>query len=429
MNSNLFKKGEEELKKDQEKLIKEHEELNRLFKHVESIKKEWERAMDCSGDMIVLTDNHGNIKRCNRTFKEFTGKSYEEILGREWVGLFPVDKLISGTFYRDGVEIFHESSGRWFIVKSYPFEDIKNAEISGEVITIHDSTEMKKVTKELEEKNMELEKAYSDLKSAQSQILQQEKMASIGQLSAGVAHEVNNPIGFISSNLGTLEKYTSRLTDFIAAQSEVIGYTGTSKTAMDNLNEKRKQLKLDIIIPDIRQLIKESLEGADRVKKIVQDLKSFSRSDESEFKKADIIAGLESTINIVWNELKYKATLKKEYGDIPMTRCNPGQLNQVFMNILVNAAHAIEKQGEIIVKTWNDEGAIFISISDTGSGIPKDKISRIFEPFFTTKEVGKGTGLGLSIAYDIIKKHNGDIMVDSEVGTGTTFIIKIPVVG
>lgn len=427
MNSNLFKKAEEELKKNQGKLIKEHEELNRLFKHVESIKNEWERTIDSAGDMIFLTDNQGMIKRCNRTFKEFIGKSYEEILGRDWTELLSSDKIMSGTFCREGIEFFHESSGRWFIVKSYPFTGITDTGISGEVVTIHDSTELKKMTKELEKKNKELEKAYSDLKSAHSQILQQEKMASIGQLAAGVAHEINNPIGFISSNLGTLEKYTSRLTEFIAAQSEVMGHTNAAKALMDNLDEKRKQLKLDIIIPDIRQLISESLEGADRVKKIVQDLKSFSRVDESEHKLVDIIAGLESTINIVWNELKYKATLKKEYGDIPMTRCNPGQLNQVFMNILVNAAHAIEKQGEINVKTWNDKGMINVSISDTGCGIPKDKIDRIFEPFFTTKEVGKGTGLGLSIAFDIIKKHNGDIVVDSDVSKGTTFTIKIPV--
>ena len=428
MNSNMFKKTDEQLKMDQETLIKEHEELSRLFKQVESIKKEWERTMDCAGDMIVLTDNQGRIKRCNRTFKEFTGKSYEEILGRDWVELLSADKIMSGTFYREGGEFFHESTGRWFIIKSYPFMGITDPGISGEVITIHDSTELKKMTEELEEKNTELEKAYSDLKSAHSQILQQEKMASIGQLAAGVAHEINNPIGFISSNLGTLEKYTSRLTEFITAQSEVIGYANLSKAVMDNLNEKRKQLKLDIIIPDVRQLIRESLEGADRVKKIVQDLKSFSRADESEHKVVDIIAGLESTINIVWNELKYKTTLKKEYGNIPMTRCNPGQLNQVFMNILVNAAHAIEKQGEITVKTWNDKGTIYVSISDTGCGIPKDKINRIFEPFFTTKEVGMGTGLGLSIAFDIIKKHNGDIVVNSDVGKGTTFTIKIPVV-
>ena len=279
----------------------------------------------------------------------------------------------------------------------------------------------------LDEKNRALEDAYNELKQTQSQILQQEKMASIGQLAAGVAHEINNPMGFISSNLGTLGKYTDKLSEFINIQSRALESIDDVQKA-EELREARKRLKIDYILEDIRELIKESLDGADRVKKIVQDLKSFSRVDEAEYKMADINECIESTLNIVWNELKYKATVHKEYGDIPMTRCYPQQLNQVFMNLLVNASHAIEKQGEITIKTWNSGNTINVSISDTGCGIPEDKINRIFEPFFTTKEVGKGTGLGLSIAYDIIKKHNGEISVQSEVGRGTTFTVKIPVV-
>ena len=279
----------------------------------------------------------------------------------------------------------------------------------------------------LENKNKELEKAYEDLKATQSTILQQEKMASIGQLAAGVAHEINNPIGFITSNLGTLEKYVAKFTEFIRAQSETIASVATPAD-VEGLNETRKKLKLDHVMEDVTELIKESLDGAGRVKTIVQDLKSFSRVDESMHKQADINECIESTLNIVWNELKYKTTVKKEYGDIPMTKCYPQQLNQVFMNLLVNAAQAIEKQGEITIRTSNGDGSIYVAVSDTGSGIPADKLGRIFEPFFTTKEVGKGTGLGLSITYDIVKKHNGEIMVDSEVGKGTTFTIRIPVV-
>jgi len=274
---------------------------------------------------------------------------------------------------------------------------------------------------------MKLEKAYTELKATQAKILQQEKMASIGQLAAGVAHEINNPIGFISSNLGTLDKYVNRLTEFITAQSEVLGAL-KSVESEEVLREKRKKLKLDYIIPDIKALIEESLDGADRVRRIVQDLKSFSRVDEAEYKHADINECIESTINIVWNELKYKAVLKKEYGEIPLTKCYPQQLNQVFMNLLVNAAHAIEKQGEITIRTWHEDGSIFVAISDTGAGIPKENISRLFDPFFTTKEIGKGTGLGLSITYDIVKKHTGDIMVHSEEGKGTSFTVRIPIV-
>jgi signal transduction histidine kinase/DNA-binding response OmpR family regulator len=283
----------------------------------------------------------------------------------------------------------------------------------------------------LETQHTDLENAYNELKMVQSQVLQQEKMASIGQLAAGVAHEINNPMGFIISNLNTLKRYREKLSEYLTVQaalvercSEKCGNSGV----LTEIAKKRKALKIDYITGDLDNLIKESLEGADRVKKIVQDLKNFSRVDESEFKTADINSGLESTINIAWNELKYKATLVKEYGDIPLTVCNPGQLNQVFMNLLVNSAHAIEKQGEIRVRTWHEGIMINIAISDTGFGISDENQKRIFEPFFTTKEVGKGTGLGLSIAYDIIKKHNGMIKVDSEVGKGTTFTISIPVV-
>lgn len=284
----------------------------------------------------------------------------------------------------------------------------------------------------LEIKNNELEKAYKELKSAQSQILQQEKMASIGQLAAGIAHEINNPVGFIMSNLNSLQKYCDRFVDFIKAQEDAIKEISLYQLKaelIDRLKKYKKSQKIEYMMEDVHDLIKESIEGAERVKRIVQDLKSFSRVDEAEFKMADINEGLESTINIVWNELKYKVTLKKDYGDIPLTKCNPGQLNQVFMNILVNSAQSIEKKGEIHVKTWHKDEDIYISISDTGCGIPRENINRIFEPFFTTKEVGKGTGLGLSIAYDIVKKHKGEIIVQSEIGKGTTFIIKIPIVG
>ncbi len=279
----------------------------------------------------------------------------------------------------------------------------------------------------LELKNRELGNAYSELKLTQAKILQQEKMASIGQLAAGVAHEINNPMGFISCNLGTLNKYLDRISEYTALLSEMLGGDDRPEIAR-SLADARKRLKFDFVSEDARKLIAESLDGAERVKTIVQNLKSFSRVDQAEEKAADINACIDTTLNIVWNELKYKVTVKKEYGVLPGTRCYPQQLNQVFMNLIINAGQAIEKQGEITIRTWHQEGSIFASVSDTGMGIPENNLSRIFEPFFTTKEVGKGTGLGLSITYDIVKKHNGDILVQSEVGKGTTFTVKIPVV-
>ena len=280
--------------------------------------------------------------------------------------------------------------------------------------------------------NQELEEAYADLQNAQSRILQQEKMASVGQLAAGVAHEINNPMGFITSNIRTLKKYTERLIEFQHAQetmlaklAEAVPETGAPSLA--ELNLRSKELKIEQVVQDINSIIQESLDGADRVKQIVQNLKSFSRVDENEYKIANINEGLESTLSIVWNELKYKATVEKSYGNIPEILCNPGQLNQVFLNLLVNAGQAIEDYGRIEIRTWHENDNVFISVTDNGNGIPADNVSRIFEPFFTTKPVGKGTGLGLSIAYDIVRNHGGEIDVLSSVGEGTCFTIRLPI--
>jgi len=274
---------------------------------------------------------------------------------------------------------------------------------------------------------IERKQFQNELKKTHAHMLQQEKMASIGQLAAGVAHEINNPIGFISSNLGTLNKYILRLLEFVDFVDS--SQQGPGEKNRDQIQTKREELKVDFMINDINDLIKESLQGTERVKKIVQDLKSFSRTDKNECEIADINDILESTINMVWNEIKYKATLQRKFEALPLTRCNPQQLNQVFVNLLINAAQAIEDHGEITVKTWLSANKIFIAISDTGCGIPSRLTTRLFEPFFTTKEVGKGTGLGLSIAYEIIaQKHNGNIMVTSEEGKGTTFTVQIPVI-
>gem|GEM_PF-1991425 len=278
----------------------------------------------------------------------------------------------------------------------------------------------------LQRQHKELEQAYVELKEAQSQMLQREKMASIGQIAAGVAHEINNPVGYVVSNIGTLKKYFDKFDEFLTLNAEAIAALSREDIKTD-LNENKIRLKIDYIRNDTNSLIKETLEGAERVKKIVQNLKNFSRLDEAEYKMADINAGLESTLHVIANEIKYKAKVIQDYGDLPMILCNLGQLNQVFMNILLNAAQAIETQGEITIITRAADGFITIAIADTGAGISPQNLSRIFEPFFTTKEVGKGTGLGLSIVYDIIRAHKGDIKAESELGKGSTFTISIPI--
>ncbi len=268
-------------------------------------------------------------------------------------------------------------------------------------------------------------KVQQELKATQAQMLHQEKMASIGLLSAGVAHEINNPIGFISSNLMTMKKYVQRLFDYIQGADDIFAVS-TNEQSGAELQKLKKNLKISYISEDIFDLIEESKEGIERVTKIVQNLKTFSRLDESDQKQANLNDCLDSTLNIVWNELKYKATVNKDYGEIPDILCFPQRLNQVFLNLLVNAVQAIETQGEITIRTWSQGDEVKVSISDTGSGIQEEKIKNIFLPFFTTKDVGKGTGLGLSISYEIIKAHNGEIGVVSKQGEGTTFTVSLP---
>jgi two-component system NtrC family sensor kinase len=407
-----------ELEESRTTQIAEHEELKALFHKVQDIKDEWERTMDCIGDMVLLVDPGGKIRRCNQALRLFVGKEYLEILGNDWRELFVDHSLSIGKAIKSGAELHHPPSGRWFVFTDYPFTDREGKAARGTVITLHDTTELKMAMDALE-------KAYRELKASQAQVLQSEKMASIGQLAAGVAHEINNPIGFISSNLATLDKYLQRLAEYSDAQSRVVGQSAPP-AALQRLAGLRKELKIDRIIADIGKLIGESLDGADRVRKIVKDLNTFSRVDSGVSEVADLVECLESAINIVWNELKYKITLNRDYGHVPPFRCYPQQLNQVFMNLLVNAGHAIESQGIITIKTWSDNDSANVSIADSGCGIAPDHLSRIFEPFFTTKGVGKGTGLGLSISYDIIKKHRGDITVESAVGAGTTFTVRLP---
>ncbi len=276
------------------------------------------------------------------------------------------------------------------------------------------------------ERTAELQKTLDDLKQTQSQLLQSEKMASIGQLAAGVAHEINNPMGFISSNINTMKTYVSRFQKIIERQESWLEVHKDQEALGDTLALKKK-LKLDFVLSDINALIDESQDGADRVRKIVEDLKGFSRANEKKQELADLNECLDVTLNIARNELKYKAEIVKEYGDLPQTNCFAQQLNQAFMTILVNAAQAIPAQGLVTIRTKHENGFIYISISDTGKGIPEGNLSRLFEPFFTTKDIGQGTGLGLSITYDIINKHDGDIEVTSEVGKGTTVTISLPV--
>jgi two-component system, NtrC family, sensor kinase len=276
--------------------------------------------------------------------------------------------------------------------------------------------------------NSELTKLNAKLKQAQDQLMRSEKLASIGQLAAGVAHEINNPVGYVFSNFGTLEKYLTDLFRVLAAyekaESQLAGTASGSELAA-----LRAEIELDYLKEDVPALMNESREGISRVRKIVQDLKDFSHVDaQQDWQWTDLHQGIDSTLNIVNNEIKYKADVVKQYGALPEVQCLASELNQVFMNLLVNAAHAIDKtRGTITIRTGVQGERVWVEVADDGCGIPKENQSRIFDPFFTTKPVGKGTGLGLSLSYGIVRKHGGELEVDSEPGRGTRFRMTIPV--
>jgi signal transduction histidine kinase len=265
------------------------------------------------------------------------------------------------------------------------------------------------------------------LETAQSQLLQSEKMASIGQLAAGVAHEINNPVGYVNSNLGTLQGYINDLFRLLDAYTRADATIAAQPALKAEIETLKQALDLGFLREDTLNLVTESQEGLTRVKKIVADLKEFSHVDRAEWQQTDLHLGIDSTLNIVNNEIKYKAEIVKDYGTLPAVECIPAQLNQVFMNLLVNAAQAIDARGTITIKTGTDHDGVYVEIRDTGKGMSPEVQKRIFEPFFTTKAVGKGTGLGLSLSYGIVQKHNGRIDVTSTPGQGTAFRVWVPI--
>lgn len=284
--------------------------------------------------------------------------------------------------------------------------------------------DLQRANEQLLANNIELKQLNEKLESAHNQLLQSEKMASIGQLAAGVAHEINNPVGFVNSNLGSLEKYMADLFRVIESYQQAEVRMGSE--SCPEMAQIRQSVDLPYLMSDIPSLLKESRDGLARVKRIVQDLKDFSHVDESTWQAADLEHGMDSTLNVAWNEIKYKAEVVKEYAGLPEVECMSSQINQVFMNLLVNAAQAIEEKGVITIRSGCSGDEVWLEVADTGKGIPPELANRIFDPFFTTKPVGKGTGLGLSLSYGIVKKHGGRIEVRSEVGKGTAMRVWLP---
>jgi hemerythrin-like metal-binding protein len=255
-------------------------------------------------------------------------------------------------------------------------------------------------------------------------LLQAEKMAAVGQLAAGVAHEINNPIGFVNSNLGTLRGYATQLLGVLDACAE---QSARDPAAAAQFEQISTEADLPYLRQDLTALLDESQDGLDRVKNIVLALKDFARADSADMSEVDLLVGLDSTIKVASNELKYKADVVKALTPLPTVHCIPGQINQVFMNLLVNAAHAIAHRGTITLRSGFDDSGVWVDVEDSGCGIAAEHLERIFEPFFTTKPVGQGTGLGLAVSWDIVvNKHHGRLSVRSQPGQGSCFTLWLP---
>ena len=298
------------------------------------------------------------------------------------------------------------------------------------LLSFVDIGDISAVQEQLRQSHVHLEDALERLESQRDAIIQSEKMASIGQLAAGVAHEINNPIGYITSNLATISQYTDFLRTLLLLYRKLAEMSESDPqrdVVIDELTEALAEEDLDYVLGDLDVVLRESVEGTTRVADIVQNLKSFARDDSLKKIPHDLNEGVEAMIRMVWNELKYSCKVEKDLADLPPVLCHAGQVNQVIMNILVNAAHAMGPSGgTITIRTQAHESAVELAVSDTGCGMTPEIMQHIFDPFFTTKDVGKGTGLGLSISHGIVSDHGGRIEVSSEPGKGSTFRVFLP---
>jgi PAS domain S-box-containing protein len=427
---------QEQLEAAEDRLQKE-----RMLKQAEAALRESEEKfrtiVDAINDAILIHDaSSGHILDVNHRACQMYGYSREQLIGLDVSDLSvdaapftPEDvaeKLrLARQLQQPAFEwLARDSGGRQF----WASVNLEVLTIAGEqrvMAVVRDIDTRKRAEQDLKTALADAQALNRKLVDAQNQLLQSEKMASLGQLAAGVAHELNNPISFVHSNLGTLETYIKDIFEISEACEQVAQRSG-DLTDYAGFEALKQDKDFDFIRQDIVQLMAESKDGLGRVRKIVQDLKSFSRVGETDWQWADLHQGLDSTLNIVWNELKYKCTVRKEYGALPQIHCVISQINQVFMNLLVNASHAIPETGEIRIRTGRQGDEVFVAISDTGVGIAPENLNRIFEPFFTTKAIGKGTGLGLSVSYSIVQKHHGRLEVESKLGKGSTFTLWLP---
>jgi len=416
---------------------------NRQLQHAHKRLAESEKRLNDilnSLDSVVWSMAPGTLKMLylNKAAHDVSGRPVEDFFNdpQLWLNIIdPADRkqveaslaaLMTNSIQKITYRIRRpDGEPRWLFHHMRAVRDDTGTPVRIDGITV-DITQHKNAEDLLKQRNKELQTALNTIQEVQRQLVQSEKLSSIGQLAAGVAHEINNPIGYINSNLSSLKNYVEDLLALVAFYEEAETDCANAEQ-LGRIQGFKKEIDLEFLKTDVLDLLGESHEGASRVKKIVQDLKDFSHAGGADdWQWANLHECLDSTLNIVSNEIKYKANVVKAYGDIPRAWCLPHQLNQVFMNLLVNAAHAIETEGSIAIRTGMDDNSLWVEVSDTGKGIAPEHATKIFDPFFTTKPVGKGTGLGLSVSYNIVKKHNGEIQVNSRVGEGTTFRVVLP---
>jgi PAS domain S-box-containing protein len=416
-------------------------------------------TLESTGNGILVLDAQGHISSMNRQFGAMWGLLPQSVQDQDEARILAqvADSVLEPQRVRerfaaildpqDTLDVLQHRDGRVFEFGSRA--QYLQERIVGRVFSVTDVTqrtldaqalresrdqlearvqrrtaELNTLNEQLRQDRDRLGQLVQELESAQTQLVQSERMASIGQLAAGVAHEINNPVGFVNSNLGTLQLYVQQLLGLVAAYVALEPLLPPERAR--EMVQLKQSLDFDFLREDIAALLAESLDGLKRVTRIVQDLRNFSHADEGTPQLADLEEGLESTLRVVWNELKYKAEVVREFAGLPKILCHLSQLNQVFMNLLVNAVQAIEHHGRVTVRTGFDAQQVWVQVQDTGQGIAPEHLRRIFDPFFTTKPVGKGTGLGLSLSYSIVQKHQGHIEVESTPGVGTTFTVYLP---
>lgn len=410
---------------------------------IESLQNQSQLILDAISEGIYGLDVNFCVTYINRAAQCLLGWHPDEIIGKSAHAMLhhtrkngtpcpfeecPISWVETGGSVFNIEDLMWRKDGSFF---SAEISVVKLADTDAETCTVvlfRDITERKESQDALLQSYQDLAALNSRLETAHNQLLQAERLASVGQLAAGMAHEINNPIGFVQSNIGSLERYINAMLSLLDNYEELERDSAFNPLNMGKLADLKKAIDYIYLREDMGDLLTETRSGIQRVKKIVQDLRSFSHEESlGEWSWADLQDSLDSALNLLQSEIGEKCTLHKEYSPVPAVYCQAAEINHAFMNILLNAIQAIEKKGDITIRTHSDGKWVYVEVSDTGTGIAPENMQRIFDPFFTTRPVGKGTGLGLSTAYGIVQKHHGQIDVHSTPGHGSTFRITLPI--